>query len=111
MCAYADDADCGRCGKPVHLPHDPPCAHGLVACPECGHAAVCKACAHIAEMEERMAAEPWTPHDLDNPLTMAEVIARTQARLEANALSMAQRRRTFWDAQRRYARWAAERDD
>jgi DNA-directed RNA polymerase subunit RPC12/RpoP len=63
--AYADDADCGRCGKPVHLLHDPPCPHGWVACPECGWAAVCATCKADADREalEGMFREggEWSP--------------------------------------------------
>lgn len=29
-----EDAPCGRCGKSVHLQHDPPCDHGTVQCAE-----------------------------------------------------------------------------
>jgi hypothetical protein len=48
---YADVAPCGRCGKDVSLQHDPPCRHGEVACPECGHPAVCLPCSIAAERE------------------------------------------------------------
>ena len=47
----ADDRACQNCGKPVHLLHDPPCEHGEVACPECGHTSVCVPCRLAAERE------------------------------------------------------------
>jgi uncharacterized Zn finger protein (UPF0148 family) len=109
MSGHEDDADCGRCGKPVHLQHDPPCPHGEVACPECGHVSVCRDCAHNAELEERMHAEGHAPHDLANPVTRAEVIARTTARAYRDAYTLAQLKCTYDEAQARYIAWTQER--
>jgi hypothetical protein len=53
----ADDRPCQNCEKPVHLPHDPPCEHGEVACPECGHVAVCVLCRLAAEREMFVSGE------------------------------------------------------
>lgn len=87
----AEDAPCQRCGRDVHLAHDPPCPHGLVACPECGWPAVCRDCKRNEELEA-WAANIAPPHDLDNPDTrppsevyaeMAADVRRRQAELEA----------------------------
>lgn len=54
---YADVAPCQRCSKDVALEHDPPCEHGLVACPECQHVAVCVDCRLVAEAEMHASGE------------------------------------------------------
>lgn len=85
-----DEAPCGRCGKPVALDHDPPCPHGWVACPECGHVAVCSVCSLAAEREmcasgvydER--ADPLFDHtaaDAPPPADLAAVLAEQEAHL------------------------------
>jgi hypothetical protein len=84
----ADLAPCQRCGKDVVLDHDAPCPHGLVACPECTHAAVCADCKRAEERDAgfaRCMAEPWTPHDLGEPETLPDALARQVADLERDA--------------------------
>jgi hypothetical protein len=77
--AYADDADCGRCGKSVHLLHDAPCPHGYVACPECQHVSVCVYCREeaVADMfatgEYSAAADPLFNHLAPPPIDHAYV--------------------------------------
>jgi hypothetical protein len=111
MNAHEDDADCGKCGKSVHLLHDAPCPHGSVACPECGHAAVCRDCRHIAELEERMHAEGWDPHDLDNPVNASAAIDRQLAFIAQAERDAAERKRTYDEAQARYIAWTQEREE
>ena len=71
---YADVAPCQRCGKDVALEHDPPCEHGLVACPECGHVAVCVDCRLAAEAEMHASGEydpvkdPFFDHTAPEPV-------------------------------------------
>lgn len=48
-----EDAPCGRCGKPVHLQHDPPCDHGTVQCPEHRPANCC------VDAELRIRLQTW----------------------------------------------------
>jgi hypothetical protein len=79
-----DYAPCQRCGKDVLLGADPPCQHGTVACPECGHEAACRDCRRIEELNE------WAEH-IGPPLGV-EFPGRTSAEVGA-AVAEEQRRR------------------
>jgi hypothetical protein len=62
----------------------PPCQHGTVACPECGHEAACRDCRRIEELNE------WAEH-IGPPLGV-EFPGRTSAEVGA-AVAEEQRRR------------------
>jgi hypothetical protein len=47
----ADVRPCGSCEKDVLVGDHPSCPHGHIACPECGHEAVCVACRKAAFVE------------------------------------------------------------
>lgn len=108
----ADLAPCQRCGKDVVLDTDPPCPHGYVGCPECTHAAVCADCKRAEERDAgfaRCMAEPWTPHDLDNPETLPEAYARRDAEWERTRAEREAVRVTYAAAHARYKAWAEGR--
>lgn len=79
-----EDAPCEKCGKPVHLQHDPPCDHGTVQCGEHDAADCCVAAEWAAEEKSRrnltvfpdiaQGTEEW--HDQRRGLVTASVVGK-----------------------------------
>jgi hypothetical protein len=113
MSSHEDEGTCDRCGKAVHLQHDPPCPHGICVCDTCERADVCPDCKREDERDANfarcMAQTSWTPHDLDDPLTPEQAHAEQAAWLAARAVEAEQVRATLRESRRKQAEWLEQR--
>lgn len=57
---------CEKCGKSVHLQHDPPCDHGTVQCAEHDAPDCCVAAEWAAEIAKRAVTKPGLVYDMDD---------------------------------------------